>query len=276
MGEAKRRKARLLSQHPVCCFCGGTQAATTVDHVPNRASFPQRAGPEGYEFPACSSCQNIYRKEEHYFALVARLSDLDDANYDGISNRRLIKGIANNYPELLPIVRMSPVEKRRIVKSLGLEKPSNIFSNDIPIAKFPQDADRNIRKIGIKLGLALYYKHKGKIAKPTHYCSSYWTQISTPEAIESWRAIAAELPGVVWGQRPNMKLGNRFGYAFSSEAKGEPDIFLSISQFGKGLAVCSMVWEGKLDAQKAFAQDAVTVRQWSRNDFPESWPFRRT
>jgi len=56
MGQARRRRAaldRFLAEDPVCCFCGGSRAAETGDHVPGRAIFLERKWPEGYLFPAC-------------------------------------------------------------------------------------------------------------------------------------------------------------------------------------------------------------------------------
>ena len=48
MGEAKRRKklsARILEKHPFCCYCGGNERATTIDHVPAKIVFPYKRAP---------------------------------------------------------------------------------------------------------------------------------------------------------------------------------------------------------------------------------------
>ncbi len=164
MGAARLRRERFLDAHPFCCFCGGKEAATTIDHVPNRACFPQRAGPEGFEFPACNSCQIAYRAEEHYFAFVCRVSDQDNANYDGEASRRLIRGIRNNLPDFLPKTNLTSNEKRRALRRLGLEKTPGTTLRDLPLAALPSGTDSALRKVGIKLGLALFYRKKGRPA----------------------------------------------------------------------------------------------------------------
>jgi hypothetical protein len=70
-GKLNKRQ-RFLADHPFCCFCGGTVAATTTDHVPNKAFFVNRDWPEGYEFPACSNCQGNSRVSELVCAAVVR------------------------------------------------------------------------------------------------------------------------------------------------------------------------------------------------------------
>jgi hypothetical protein len=52
------RKNAFFSAHPVCIFCGGGEKATTIEHCPPRAMFQFRDWPEGFEFPACESCNH--------------------------------------------------------------------------------------------------------------------------------------------------------------------------------------------------------------------------
>src|ERR1700678_3270769 len=75
MGERKLRltkQKRFLADHPFCCFCGGTVASATIDHVPNKAFFANRDWPEGYEFPSCWNCQRGSRVSELVCAAVMR------------------------------------------------------------------------------------------------------------------------------------------------------------------------------------------------------------
>jgi hypothetical protein len=48
IGDSKRRKNKFLAEHPWCCFCGGSEKATTEDHQPARSLFDGRRWPEGY------------------------------------------------------------------------------------------------------------------------------------------------------------------------------------------------------------------------------------
>ena len=38
------KKKLFFAKHPYCCFCGGTKPATTLDHVPPKACFPDVRG----------------------------------------------------------------------------------------------------------------------------------------------------------------------------------------------------------------------------------------
>ena len=272
MGEAKSKAARFLQENAYCCFCGGETLATTVDHVPSRATFPMRAGPEGFEFPACVSCQTRYRAEEHYFAFIARISDQDNANYDRETSRRLIRGIKNNLPQMLPDIGLPANKKRRAIRNLGLSKPQGMLLRDVPIAAFPINADEMIRKVGVKVGLALFYKQKGHAAHLDYQCCSYWTQASDISTISRWREIASEFQGVEWGSRKNLDFGNRFRYGWAEEEPNTPEIFFTIAEFGKGISICTMIWDSILGPEVNDAPENISVADWSRGVFPEGWP----
>ena len=45
-----------FEKHPFCCYCGGAEKATTIDHVPAKIMFPNKHRPAGLEVPSCSPC----------------------------------------------------------------------------------------------------------------------------------------------------------------------------------------------------------------------------
>jgi hypothetical protein len=61
---------KLVKTHPWCCFCGGSEAAVSLDHQPARIIFPDKHRPKGLEFPACAVCNNQTSPDE---ALVPSL-----------------------------------------------------------------------------------------------------------------------------------------------------------------------------------------------------------
>jgi hypothetical protein len=101
VGERKRKltkNQRFLADHPYCCFCGGTVAAMTADHVPNRAFFVNRDWPEGYEFPSCSDCQVGSRVSELVCAAVMRAAPApNEFVVDEVA--RLFRGFSHNDPD---------------------------------------------------------------------------------------------------------------------------------------------------------------------------------
>ncbi|NCP11452.1 MAG: hypothetical protein GW859_05780 [Sphingomonadales bacterium] len=138
------------------------------------------------------------------------------------------------------------------------------------MAVFPRNPDPMIRKVGAKLGLALYYRHKGKPAPREYFCACYWTQLVNRKVVDGWREFAQDLTGVVVGQRSNTDLGNRFRYIWGIEAEGMPDIFVAICEFGKGVAVCSIVVAPAVS--EATNQNGwISVRDLAQGVEPKEW-----
>lgn len=273
MGAAKTKRQRFLQEHKFCCFCGGDRLANTIDHVPNRACFPERVGPEGYEFPACTNCQERFRLEEHYFALICRISDHDNSNYDSKTSKRLIQGIQNNLPHLMPDVRLSSNQKRRVLREMGLQRGPKIALPEVPLARYPIESDVTIRKVVIKLGLALLYRQTNKIAKGYYYCSSHWTHITDRKAINAWEVAVPKFTGVEWAVRSNMNFGNRFRFGWIEGALAAPDIFICIAEFGLGMTVCAMIWDPTAEPELEYGPGVISVERWAKGHFPIDWPF---
>lgn len=62
MGAATQHRQAFLKPHSICAFCGGKNAATTIEHCPPRAMFEYRSLPEGFEFPSCDGLQSWHRR----------------------------------------------------------------------------------------------------------------------------------------------------------------------------------------------------------------------
>ena len=73
MGSATRRRKLFLKENPLCAFCGGAEAATTIEHCPPKALFKNKIWPEGFEFPACSKCNNDTSDYDLIVSVIARL-----------------------------------------------------------------------------------------------------------------------------------------------------------------------------------------------------------
>lgn len=161
MGDKSNRTSRFLKAHPRCCFCGGAAEATTIDHVPARTFFWKREGPEGFEFPACQSCQSATRIDELVFGFYARLMDRDDRRYDERDASRLLAGVMNNAPSLLPKLDLSQRLKRRALQDYGIDIPRGDFLEDVPLAGLPTEFHSAATIVGRKLALATRYKEFG-------------------------------------------------------------------------------------------------------------------
>ncbi|MDA7787956.1 hypothetical protein N8940_01840 [Sphingomonadaceae bacterium] len=232
MGAKRVRKERFLKLHPFCCFCGGESPSSTIDHVPNRASFPQRVGPEGFEFPACDGCQRATRLDELAFSIMVRFCR-NEGDYDQAQFLRLLDGIKNNMPELLPDLSLTASDKRRGLRKLGLLKPASLDLSELPLAGIPAGYQPRIVRYIRKIVLALYYRHLSKVAPKTR---KVWTMWSTGqgtnmnEAIRTWSEMT---PIIDVGKRQNIDIGNQFRARLNYNE--ELDAFVTIGQFSAGL-----------------------------------------
>lgn len=268
MGAARKKRQAFLAEHPLCCFCGGSTPATTIDHVPSRACFPRRVGPEGYEFPACDACQTSYRLAEQFFAFFVRTSDRDSGNYDSETSHRLIGGLKNNLPHLFPDPRISARMKRRGLREFGLEKPSGQALSDIPMVAYPAECDVVVRAVAMKIALALYYKHKGRAAPADHWLGAFWVQIANQKVMADWVKVAHDLGAVTVGNRTNTDLDNLFRYRWSTEEPGHPDIFMAIAQFGEGVALCLILCADECWTDEDGLGHWAKVSCWASSSLP--------
>lgn len=240
MGEANRKRAEFFRAHPNCCFCGGKTPATTRDHVPNRATFPGRQAPEGYEFPACANCQHSTRLDEIAFsALVYFLADDPDVP-EPAQAQRIIRGLVNNLPHLARIQQMTANEKRRAVRELDINHPGGAFSN-LSMVKIPTEWHRYVERYLAKIARALFYKHLGRAVPADWVVWSQWTYDrigANREALKEWIEMT---PIVEVGRRSNVDLGERFVYRVNFS--DEMGAFAAVGRFGRGLIFYATILE---------------------------------
>lgn len=245
MGEAKNRKQRFLADHPFCCFCGGSEAAVTVDHVPARTCFVGRAGPEGFEFPACTFCQRATRLDELAFGMFVRLIDPSDENYETAEVQKAYLGVKNNLPHLLPFFGLSNRDKRLALRTMGLEKPANMLTSDIPLVAIPVEIDVHVHRYARKIAAALYYREKHQPIKPHYHFWTDWCQATDKRRMAAFLEVARMSPFAMIGERQNLNFGNRFGYRY--DMAPDNNLFTAIAQFGQGLVLVMLIADGVSD-----------------------------
>jgi hypothetical protein len=110
MAQRTSRKARFLKEHPLCCFCGGTRAATTLDHVPPRLAFRLDCGRGSPSSLPARTAITERRSTIRIFGFCSMLLDFNDDNRTLADCERLGKlrdEIARRYPEALPTQKQS-------------------------------------------------------------------------------------------------------------------------------------------------------------------------
>jgi hypothetical protein len=228
------KKKRFLQSHPYCCFCGGAEPSSTIDHVPAKACFPDGYWPEDFEFPACDACNRGSKKHDALAGFYTQLLDFNESNRtpDDIAKmNKLRAGILENYPDALPDESTSvPIHQ---VGSIITPVPVAISVRK-PAAFLP-----TIETLQRKLTHALYYKETGKpISKNHTYLSEHYQIQSSDRTLTTY--LAQLLPEETIGGRTNIKhYGERFGY--KSGFKEHEDFFMYGAQFGRGLIIWGMV-----------------------------------
>src|ERR1700728_3294299 len=226
---ARRSKNQTQKQQP-CYFCGGKNLATTRDHVPPRACFPDGFAPEGFDFPACKACNESSVKYDQIFGFYAMALDFDESNTsrpeDIAKLLKLKQGILNNYAGALPDPTTAvSVYHEGAVHTLSPKAVSVETTDELKAA---------IQSIGQKLAHALYLKDTGKFLTPEHQylASVYQPQVQGTNVLTDY--FNTMLPMSTVGVRRNIKnYGNRFRYM--SGYMADQDFFVYAAQFGKGL-----------------------------------------
>ena len=238
MGEAKRksqRKQPFLKQNPYCCYCGGSTAATTVDHVPSIQMFSLRRRPQGLEVPACNSCNHATRSHEQVAALLGRIYPDGATQSEREEMQRIMRAVRNNNPGLLEEMMPSPRQERRFAQS-GSSLPidaAGVLNCSGPLL------NRSIQAFGAKLGLALHYANTGLVIPAAGGVAVRW--------YSNYDDLTGGIPRDLFqilGRRETLKQGRwnaseQFSYAYAITENAEMAAYFST--FRKSFAVVSWV-----------------------------------
>lgn len=241
MGAAKKKKQRFFAEHTQCCFCGGKNPTASIDHVPPRAAFPGRNGPEGFEFPACDDCQKGTRLDEIAFAFMVMISDMNDDNFAPKSLDRLMEGMRNNLPHLLPLKELPASKKRRSMKEMGLPRRPGQTLSEVPVIEYSSEFHDHINRYLAKMMCALFYKEQGRIAPHDYLVWTDWGTYADARSHPLTQAMMNITPETHQGERRNMDIGDRFSYRFNRTDRADISIIAAVGAFGQGVVFHGMI-----------------------------------
>ena len=255
MGAKSERRKKFLAGHPICCFCGGNTPAVEEDHIPSRALFRNRQWPEGYVFPACKPCNEASRYDEQVIAFLCRAQPDIETEQDDIEANKAINALVRHHRDLVDELMLRPTGKRKALRSLGIKKPVNVPTSEIPIisANGPK-LNAAIQSFGRKLFLALYYKHTKKILPPGGGVGVRWrsnVQIGTNNIPDEVLELARDFPNI---ERCNTSLHDQFTYrcGVSDDARGS--VFLV--KFRQSFVMVGFVFQDA-KVMKAHASESI-------------------
>jgi hypothetical protein len=257
---------RFLLDDPYCCFCGGAELATTIDHVPPKACFPEGHCPEEFEFPACEQCNGESRRDDQLFGFYAQLLDFNESNRTPADVAKITKlrdSITHNFPDALP-----DASTARPIYNVG----SVITPSPLAIeVRTPSLFREPIETLERKLTHALYYRETERALSKTHaFLSEFYQPQGSSDVLTKY--LVGLLPDKTIGGRSNVKnYGERFGY--KSGWKEVEDFFMYIAQFGRGLIVWGIVLGP--DTKISESANYLRARPWRkagcREKVPETW-----
>lgn len=244
---ASKAKQEFLKEHPICFNCGTAQA-TTQDHVPSRECFVQRQWPEGFVFPACHPCNAKISSIEQGMALLIRLTDQDETRIDQPMLEKLIRGVRNNTPQMLPREFATQAERIRAIADSGWRPGAGESWADAPVMELDAGWRDSVHAFAHKLTLALYYKEVGQPLPLDHYMRTEFFQFTdhaTPEIVEEFGKL---LPDYRAGDRRNFDFGDQFQYI--TGRSDEEGMFAFLAQLSRswfivGVTVPSNLGEGR-------------------------------
>lgn len=224
MGRAAEYKRRFFETHQLCCFCGGGTLATTIDHIPSRATFNGRQWPVGFDFPACQRCNSVSAQQEQLIALIARVGSINPNQLEINEYQNLLQGLQNNHPAALQEMQASANQIRAFLRERGQSLGNGLVSSDVPVLSVRGPIVRAaVDDFSRKLFLSLHYKHTGKIVPQTGGVAMKWITNSTsenPEFLEAIEQLRNGLRNPPEMQRSNTRLEDQFSYKYFTNEVG--------------------------------------------------------
>ena len=251
MGTATRTsRERFLQLHPSCIFCGGTEAATTVEHCPPRAMFQERKWPEGFEFPACAKCNHGSGDDDLLVSMIARMDPFKDLGSKDGRTPGMMKNVNRQYPGLLQKMLPTAIEARQTNRRLGVNATPGMTHQEMGAVKIPEEIHSAVCVFAAKLAKAVYYFNTVKVFPKSGCLLLNWFtnadlfQHGKYAPLETLKDISGEIPVI---QRTGKYLGDQFEYKLS--ITDDNDIFIAQVIFGKsfGMAVFGSTISGKLE-----------------------------
>lgn len=246
MGSKTQRKKIFLSNHPICCFCGGETQATEPDHIPSRVLFDNRQWPEGHEFPSCVRCNRETRHDEQVVAMLSRAYPDANTPEGKKETQERIRAVAHNYPEILIELQPTIRQKRNAAKKYSIEIPSGMSSADIPALSLNGPlVNKAVTNFGRKLFLALYYKHTGEILRKNSGIALFWfsnLQIENEELPRELASLVSNLPTL---ERCRTNLYDQFFYRYVISDCGNQSVFIAF--FRQSFAILGHVNKDSAD-----------------------------
>jgi hypothetical protein len=236
MGQARQKRlsqAALLAANPFCVYCGGTQRATTVDHMPPRIFFRAKLRPGQFEFPSCHPCNQGTKDTDQLIAWLGRVYPDATNEMDKADVKKILKGLENNQPEVLKEMYIGPPGQELARKRVPIDEEGGFLRLDGPLVS------RHLDVFGCKLGLAMHWERTGKIVPATGGVAvRYYSNV---EALEGKlpKELLSLLPGPQTLRQGKWEVADQFQYAAQVTADHKMGLFFASFRLSLSVAAVS-------------------------------------
>ncbi len=213
-------------------------------------------------FPACEKCNSAASQIEQAVALYFMLANHEEIDPDTTQLRKLLRGVSNNNPDLMPSMTRSANEARQHFKKRGLSLDSGRTYKDIPLLKLPVANKRAMEFFSRRLTCALYYKEVGHPLPSAWRMVNVWTHLIDPIAVDLAAAAREMFPQVEVTTRRNTTLGEQFIYRWGCNE--DRTIFGFAAQFSRSFlfvgaaAAPQHVQEARAEAWRPHSDDIIS------------------
>ena len=192
---------------------------------------------------------------------MLRRVDINPTNASPNQLAKLMQGVANNTPAMLPNEQMSLQDLHNACAAYGIPSPSSERSYRDRFVGSSVEGDRALWTFGRKLTCALYYKEIHQILPLENLIFTGWQAVTHPQIAQIIRPAINALPSLVIAGRRNIGIGDQFSYRWTADPS--TNRFMFVAKFGKALFVRGdAVPEGFVEPDplvRLHADDAATT-----------------
>ena len=213
--------------------------------------FQHRLWPEGFEFPACGTCNQGTDDDDLLISVFARMNPFEEkGNADG-TLEGLMRMANRQYPGIFQKMIPTANEARRHNREFGIEPAAGETHQDTGVVKVPDELHTAVCVLGRKLAKGVFYRETGLVFPHEGCLLLNW--FTNADLIRDGKYIVFDILKDVGGVAPptvrtGKFLGEQFEYKLSLAA--ERNVFILQARFGGafGLAVFGSSVSGLLES----------------------------
>jgi hypothetical protein len=249
MGESSSNLKKFLLLHPKCCFCGGNKNADSRDHLPPKSAFLSKHAPEGYVFPACSSCNQKSSNSDRIFAMISKVAIDSYSEEQRVEFEKLCNSLSlqQSRPKF---EFLTANQKKSILRNSSLLPPIGQAYGEVLMVSIESNLINEVENVLRKLAKALHYLHTNKILKKDDliFIRSYSNLEILSGALECLDFSCLNSNPII--SRNKVDLRSQFNYRYGITESGHT--FVSLIKFGQSFYSFIMTSSSHEEAELIF------------------------